>query len=122
MRHGNEGDYLETGLHYRGLFFLGPAPCEFSILSAENQSEVFFGTKGAVFKFGRGKGKVRGDGVLSSSLEKRVFQWTHLHGDDSTRESLCLSFTAASRFLDPRRNGLPKYQSLQRPSTKLYGS
>lgn len=67
-------------------------------------------------------GKVRGDGVLSSSLEKRVFQWTHLHGDDSTRESLRLSFTAASRFLDPRRNGLPKYQSLKRPSTKLYSS
>lgn len=122
MRHGNEGDYLETGLHYRGLFFLDLLHANSAFYQWRTRVKFSLAQKEQYLSLDEENGKVRGDGVLSSSLEKRVFQWTHLHGDDSTRESLCLSFTAASRFLDPRRNGLPKYQSLKRPSTKLYGS
>lgn len=86
--------------------FLGAAPWEFSILSMENRVKLLW-HKRKVFKFGRRKWEVKGDEVLSSSLARRMFQWAHLHGDISRCESLCLSFTAASRLPDPGRNGLP---------------
>lgn len=71
MRHGNEGDYLETGLHYRGLFFLDLLHANSAFYQRrENQSEVFFGTKGAVFKFGRGKREGKGRRSLEFKFRK----------------------------------------------------